>query len=115
MHTIILWIVFANGVYDILCALSILGFMNIPILNKLHVSIITYHANNHLFERFFAYWIFTYGIIRISGNMLLITASYAVEALCILNEYRLGTIDPARGAFVIISSLFLAYIVSKQM
>ena len=49
-------IVKANGIYDILCALSILKIISIPYLKDLHLSMIKdYSNNNELFERFLAY------------------------------------------------------------
>jgi hypothetical protein len=99
-----------NGIYDILCALCILKIINIPILNNLHLSVIkNYTGNNFLFERFYAYWIFTYGIIRLSNNIELISLSYFIEAIFFTNEYIIGTVYRDKAFFIIISSLILGY------
>jgi hypothetical protein len=99
-----------NGIYDILCALCILKKVNIPILNNLHLSVIkNYSGDNDLFERFYAYWIFTYGIIRLSNNIELISYSYFIEAIFFTNEYIIGTVYKDKVIFIVISSLFLGY------
>ena len=109
-------IIFINGIYDILCALSILGYINIPILNNLHLSMfIEYDRRQNqkqkLFERILAYWIFTYGIIRISGNSFLISLSYYMESIFIANECLINrTIQLDKGLFVIITSYVLGYL-----
>ena len=99
---------FINGIYDILCALSILNILKIPILCDLHLSMIEeYKKDNPLFERFFAYWIFTYGIMRISFNKTIIAYSYFIEAIFLFNEYLIGTVNTTKTTFVIITSLLL--------
>lgn len=104
-------IFFINGIYDILCAISILQMIKIPILNNIHLSMIEkYKKNNPLFERFFAYWIFTYGIMRISNNNIIISTSYCIEAIFIFNEYINKSIELNKAFFVIISSLLLGYL-----
>jgi hypothetical protein len=104
-------IIFINGIYDILCALSILQYINIPVLENIHLSMfIGYDNKNKLFERCFAYWIFTYGMIRLSGNPDLISCSYYIEAIFFANECFVNqTIDPYKGMFVIVSSYVLGY------
>jgi hypothetical protein len=60
-----------------------------------------------LCKRFFAYWILTYGIVRLlqPQNSFL---SYAIEAACIANETFLNnTIDLKKGSFVITTCIFL--------
>jgi hypothetical protein len=66
---------------------------------------------DNLTSRFFAYWIFTYGVIRISNYSDLVSYSYYIEAACITNEYNLGTISKNKALFVIILSLLLGYFV----
>lgn len=95
-----------NGIYDIICALSLLNY--IPYLRYLHLNMIKHHHyKNQLFERFFAYWVFTYGLIRIFGDYKLIAFSYYLEAIFILNEYIKKTARNNESLFVIISSLFM--------
>ena len=100
-------LVLLNGIYDILSAISILKIIHIPILSELHLSMIKKYDRNPLFERFFAYWIFTYGIIRIFGNNLLISLSYFVEAVFLLNEYINNILVTDKALFVIVSSIIL--------
>ena len=40
-------------------------------------------------ERFLAYWLFTYGLIRIFGDRRLIAYSYFTEATFFANEWRM--------------------------
>lgn len=105
-------IIFINGIYDILCALSILRYINIPLLNTLHLSMFMKNQNQcPLFERILAYWIFTYGIIRLSGNSLLISLSYYMESLFIANECFINkTIELNKGLFVVVTSYALGYL-----
>jgi hypothetical protein len=99
-----------NGIYDIICALCILKKVNIPILNNLHLSVMkNYSGDNDLFERFYAYWIFTYGIIRLSNNIELISFSYFIEAIFFINEYTIGTVYKDTVIFIVISCLLLGY------
>ena len=96
-----------NGVYDILCAMSILKIIYIPFLDKIHLSMFNNYENNPLFERFIAYWIFTYGIIRITNNHIFISLSYFIEAVFFLHEYIHCSMDTSKTNFVIISSIAL--------
>ena len=112
--TCIKYIIKINGIYDILCALSILKIINIPILCNLHLSMIKDNQNKNfetqLFERFFAYWIFTYGVIRLSDNMILISYSYYIESLCFVNEYLNNSVYHDKALFVIVSSFLLGIV-----
>ena len=108
--TILRFIVKANGIYDILCALCILKIINIPILKDLHLLVIkNYSGNNNLFERFYAYWIFTYGIIRLSNNNIWISYSYFIEAIFFTNEYINNSVYKDKVMFIIISSIILGF------
>ena len=106
MTTLIRTIVEINGLYDILCALSILHMINVPILNDLHLSMITVERSP-ISDRYFAYWIFTYGMIRLSDDYYLIAISYYIEALLIFNELVKNSIDPTKGWCVLLSSVML--------
>jgi len=104
-----------NGVYDILCALSILRLVKIPYLHldRLHLSMINNNNGNPLFERFLAYWIFTYGIMRLSVNSSIITWSYFLEAFFFANElFKHRSVYVDKALFVIFTSLLLGYISS---
>ena len=106
-------IIKANGIYDILCAFSILRVVKIPYLHRLHLSMFKNNNDNLLFERFLAYWIFTYGIMRLSTNSSIITWSYYLEAFFFANElFNHKSVYVDKALFVIFSSLLLGYISS---
>jgi hypothetical protein len=111
INMLLYYIVKINGIYDIICALSILNFTYFPKLRYLHLSMIKKHNyQNNLFERFFAYWIFTYGVIRLYGDDTLISYSYYLESIFFLNEYINNSSYTYKSFFVITSSLFLGYL-----
>ena len=128
-----------NGIYDILCSLAILdiipylvspqnprrsiGSLLITRLSQLHTSMFfqipskvpcscILPDHEHALQRFFAYWIFTYGIIRLCSNdSRLIAYSYYVEALVITNEcFIQKTMHVNKSVFVIVISILLGYI-----
>jgi len=108
-------IVKINGIYNILSAVSILKMVNIPILQTIQLQMFILNNNNDIFERFLAYWIFTYGIIRIKYNFL-VPYSYYIEALFIANECLVHkTIIFEKGIFVIITSVLLGYFVELDL
>jgi hypothetical protein len=113
MNTILNISAVVNGIYDILCALSILSLIYIPIINELHISMIKdVERNNQLMKRFMAYWIFSYGVMRIYGgynmNYKLIAISYYIEALVLSYEnFVYKTLVFHKAMFVIAFSLFL--------
>jgi hypothetical protein len=97
-----------NGLYDILCAISILGIVPVPILDELHLSVLQKHKKEDpLMERFLAYWLFTYGLIRIFGDRRLIAYSYFTEALVFGNEWAIYDADSSQALFIIWSSILL--------
>jgi len=106
------WIIKVNGIYDILCSLCILDILDIPILRDLHLSmVLPEQRENPIFQRFYAYWIFTYGVIRLSNDRYLIGASYLLEAAFYFHEMILGTVYFDKSIFVIISSVILSIFV----
>ena len=96
---------FINGLYDILCAACILKIVEIPVLEDLHLSMVK--EKNPTADRFLAYWIFTYGVIRISGDNTLISCSYFIEAAFYFNELVQDNVYKEKTGFVIGSCLFL--------
>ena len=88
MNTLQQLVIF-NGLYDILCALCLLKIINIPILNKIHLSMFINEPTDQD-KRYMAYWIVTYGYIRllwlIHLNNYLVSISYLIEAIVIFNE-----------------------------
>jgi len=99
-----------NGIYDILCAISILRIVHIPILDNLHLSVIKKQIDtNIMFKRVFAFWLITYGIMRLSANNKMIAFSYFIEAAFFTNEYFLGTVIEIKALFIIITSVLLGF------
>jgi hypothetical protein len=119
------YIIKINGIYDILCALCILRIICIPYLNNLHLSIMkdyspptTSQVHTHspeLFERFFSYWIFTYGIVRVSNNYKTVSYSYYIEAVFFINECMYNSVHFPQAFFVICSSFLLGYLVDTHL
>lgn len=99
------YLFFLNGIYDVLCAACILNIVKIPILSELHLSMVK--ATNPSLERYFAYWIFTYGVMRLSKNDELISLSYWIEAVFIANELANDAVYGDKALFVILSSIGL--------
>ena len=61
-----------NGIYDIVSSLSLLNVVYLPLINKIHASMIKTHSLRQmtpLTERYMAYWVMTNGLIRLRYNM----------------------------------------------
>jgi len=99
-------IVILNGIYDIACSLSILGIIDSPFLSTIHLNLFILETNQ-LFKRCLAYWIFTYGIIRMTNSSKLIPYSYYIEALFFANEILNGTVYILPTLFVVVTSIFI--------
>lgn len=99
-------IFYLNGLYDILCSVSILT--NVPFIKNIHLSMFKKQPDDPLFTRFFAYWIFTYGIMRMSNNNTIIAMSYLIESAFFLNEWLHHSVHTEKALFVIYSSIMLA-------
>ena len=106
-------IVALNGIYDILCSFSILLLScccwKIPIsshLSMLHLNMFEKeeHRSNPVIQRILAYWILTYGIVRLAAGIckdmdsnnnnnisvcILAAITYFIEAFCFLCEILL--------------------------
>lgn len=109
MHFIIYLVYQINGIYDILCSLCILGLLDIPILNRIHLDMFL----NELKEeerRMFAYWIMSNGLVRFfSKEQGMIRLTYAAEALLFL--YELVVIHSLifyKSMFVILASIYIS-------
>lgn len=144
IRLLLLYIIKLNGLYDILCAMSILDIgITIPVLQNIHLSMFlssfddksslenTQHFStacqevigdsslrpeinkNELIKCIMAYWIFTYGIIRMfSSESRVIEYSYYIEAAFIANESLVKkTMRMDKAYFVICSSILLGYLV----
>ena len=98
-----------NGAYDILCGLCILQYINIPYIGTIHLNMIKNNSSNIIFQRYYAYWILTYGSMRLTRDAQIIKMSYFIEALCTVNEMvYTNDIYTEKALFVIIVSLVFA-------
>jgi hypothetical protein len=69
------------------------------------------NKNNPIFERYYAYWILTYGSMRLTtADTMFIRISYFIEAGCMTNELFTNDIDPEKALFVIILSLGFGFL-----
>ena len=111
--------VILNGIYDILCAISILKIVELPLFNQFHLHMYNTPKSDD-FKRILAYYIFLNGIIRIFCGLYLKTpvlasiviVSYILEALFVTDEMvSRKTILVSNGSFVIVTSLILALLV----
>lgn len=89
----LLFCLFANGVYDILCSTSIL--YDFSLLSQLHLKMFDYLTL--LEKRLLAYWILTNGCVRLSASifpnkdvLLVAAATYFTEAFCFEYECEVG-------------------------
>ena len=96
-----------NGIYDVICSMCILKIINIPILNNLHLSVITAQEKNPLYERSFGFFVLTYGVIRIYGTVNLISLSYLIEILYYMFEIRNNNVVIYKAVFIIITCIVL--------
>jgi len=97
-----------NGIYDIICALAILNLFQVSVPIYPHLAMINSGVRTPISDRFFAYWIFTYGIIRLYTNYTMIALSYYIEAAFIASEVIHGTIAADTGFAVILVCLLMA-------
>ncbi len=111
-HILILYVIRLNGIYDILCSLAILHILYIPGLRELHLGMLIKREQYSSYEPYFAYWIFTYGIIRLfSTDSQLIAYSYYIEAAVIAFEcFVKKTMVVDKSVFVISTSILLGYV-----
>jgi len=106
--------VFVNGVYDMVCAFSVL-----ECFSRIHtdVFVVLFERNDEtgLLKRLLAYWISTYGMIRLAWSIsifweiekrddmqlrLLCAVSYYIEAICYENEFGKGTVHGWKAHFI---------------
>lgn len=114
------YFVYANGYYDVLCGLCLLGILNIPVLNTLHTKMFV-DGLTPMSQRILGFYILLQGKVRIGfeshKKANLIVWSYLLEAFFIFHElYIHQTIVCEKGLIVIISCLWIAhrcYVVSS--
>ena len=114
MSQIVITIVKLNGLYDLLCGACLLNFIHIPILNRLHANM--FHPTiktNDFSARLLAYWIITYGTIRLCHDTqtYLVSLSYYLEAICLCHEMKYHQ-QYGRLLFTSILSAYCGYILS---
>ena len=108
---VLLFIYRLNGIYDIICGLSML-FFNIPVITNLHMSMIKDKYRNNNIQRYFGYWIFTYGCMRLFGNYTIIFISYILEILFLFNEYRLNMLNHKSIYVILLSFIFALSVIT---
>ena len=118
-HQLVSGFITINGIYDVFCALSLLKiipvFDSLTWLQHIHLNMMDNykHPTNPLFERFFAYWVFTYGVIRLTNHRTkpIVSYSYFIESLWIANEtYIHASIPFGNGTYVVVVCLILGYL-----
>jgi len=112
---IISFIFIVNGIYDILCAISILWLNNY--LSNIHLNIFKNKkiSKNLVIRRLLSYWIFTYGIVRLFAGFyynfilnILASLTYFIEAFCFKYEnYISNNMISYKVNFVSIFSIIL--------
>lgn len=113
------YIIFINGLYDILCAFSILylyKFKYINLFATLHTNVFLDNYKNNLNNRLLAYWILLYGFIRLFIFIdnyyikFLIFLTYIIEIYAFFNEnFIFNTTNNSKVLFIILSSIIILY------
>lgn len=114
------FILVLNGIYDVACAFSILWLDRFPgfnVLSSLHLAMFekNEHKEHPVIRRLLAYWIVTYGTVRIAAGLhrdagldIVGALTYFIEAFCFEHELRFGgTMVRSRVTFVSVLSLAL--------
>ena len=105
-------VLLVNGVYDLACACSILIYP-FPVLSSLHSGMFVEeeHRDHPVIRRFLAYWILTYGSVRLASGFFLPSAlpiaalTYFLEAFCFAHEHlTAGTLVRSKTIFVFVAS-----------
>lgn len=110
-----------NGVYDVVCALSIL-WLPTSRLGRLHLHVFK-KAETPAANRIFAYWVLTYGLDRIVAGMysspatdVIAVLSYLMESAAYCNESStFKSVDTGKAMFVSLASLFLSVTVGIRL
>ena len=117
-------ILVVNGLYDILCAFSILWLHRLPgfhLLSNIHVAMFKdeRHYSNPVICRLLAYWVLTYGTVRTAAGChhshsldTVGALTYFIEAFCFEYESRVGeTMIRSKVAFVSACCLLIGVLV----
>ena len=119
-------ILVVNGVYDLACAVSILCYPEtygpVYTLSRLHLDMYldTELQKVPAFRQLMAYWIFTYGCVRIacgvSDGYGIGALTYFLEASCLLYEHLVAnSLKNNSAAFVCGSSVSLGWYIMIQI
>jgi len=111
-------ILLANGVYDIVCACSILWLHEVHglgILSDLHATMFQDEAHVHhpVIRRLMAYWVLTYGVVRACAGFqrelyMVGALTYFIEAVCFEYESLVGgTVIRYKATIVSVVSLLM--------
>jgi hypothetical protein len=99
-------VVCANGIYDIVCAIAIMFFPDTS-MGRLHVDVFVAPMDT-ITQRMLAYWVLTYGIIRIAAVLhhhlvdRLIITTYLLEAVVFAVEALVyNTTHKGRVAWIV--------------
>ena len=119
--TLILYILIINGIYDLMCAASILWLSYIPgfrELSRLHSGML--YESTPLVRRMIAYGLMIHGTVRLlagiyltQGLLIAASASYFIEAFSVMAERAL--MIPYKAAFVSVFSLILGLMVLTKV
>lgn len=111
MNIWVAYFVLLNGVYDIACAFATLAAPESSVA-ELHLAM--FRPNTDETNRLMAYWLLTYGTIRLFAAFTWVPAiTYAVEALCYAGEAAYGREDKYnRAAFVALFSVVVLILMS---
>jgi len=118
---LIRFIIFFNGVYDIFCGINILLFYKSSsnIFANLHPSIFIYNKDviDPIFYRLLAYWIITYGTVRICYFhnckliSIVVSLTYIIEAFVYCFEYfNYASTIGYKTLWVSTSSIIISYL-----
>jgi uncharacterized protein YvpB len=104
-----------NAIFNITCALYVVNIIPTQLsIIDLHLSLLNpvdYWVENFVIKRFFAYWIFTHGLVKLTNNKKIISIVYYTEAIFYFNEYYQGVFENnIYTIFSISLYLFLGYI-----
>ena len=119
-------ILVVNGVYDLACAISILyhpeTYGPVYTLSRLHLDMYldTELQKAPVFRQMMAYWILTYGCVRIACGVSnaygIGSLTYFLEALCLLYEHLVtNSLKLYSVAFVCGSSVSLGWYIMIQI
>lgn len=86
------------GIYDIICGIFIFYSPHYFMINR---------EVDELHLRLFAYWIITYGLIRLLGSERIAYFTLLIEAFCFLNELLYNDFYLYKLIFCIIACIIL--------